>query len=78
MVIAPRLLRLCPRRKEKREFRALDRTFEGRGPGKRQQFYRHLIGGLNESGIILSREILSAIAADEPKVFDAIMAAIKK
>jgi large subunit ribosomal protein L20 len=63
------------RRLKKREFRSLWIVRLNAAARERGSNYGTLMGNLKKSNVLLSRDILAAIAADEPKVFDAIMAA---
>ncbi len=58
------------RRRKKREFRALWITRINAAVRERGTSYREFIHGLKEKNILLSRDILAQLAADEPKAFD--------
>ena len=66
------------RRLKKREFRSLWIVRLNAAAHERGTNYGTLLSNLKKKNIVLSRDILASIAADEPKVFDAIFAAAQK
>jgi len=66
------------RRTKKREFRSLWITRISAAVAERGLSYRKFIAALKAKKIILSRDILAKIAAENPAVFDAIVEAAKK
>lgn len=65
------------RRNKKREFRSLWIQRINAAVTERGLTYRGFIHSLKEKGVLLSRDILANIAAQEPKVFDKIVEKIK-
>jgi large subunit ribosomal protein L20 len=65
------------RRAKKREFRSLWITRIGAAAKEHGLSYRDLIHRLKLKNVILSRDILAKIAAEEPRVFDKIIETIK-
>jgi large subunit ribosomal protein L20 len=66
------------RRVRKREFRALWITRINAAARQRGLTYHQLIGGLKKHKIELSRDILSRLAIEEPKAFDALVAVVNE
>lgn len=66
------------RRNRKRTFRELWNARINAAARLRGLTYSKLIAGLKKSGITLDRKILSELATNEPKAFDAIAAKIEK
>lgn len=65
------------RRNKKREFRSLWITRINAAAVQRGMSYRTFIHKLKEKNIILSRDILAKIAAENPEVFDKIVETAK-
>lgn len=66
------------RRTKKREFRSLWITRINAAVRARGIPYRKFIAGLKEKNILLSRDILAKIAAENPEIFDKIVETVKK
>jgi large subunit ribosomal protein L20 len=66
------------RRNKKREFRSLWIVRLNAAARERGSTYRALIGGMKKNNIVISRDVLAAIAADYPQVFDVVFAATAK
>jgi len=66
------------RRNKKREFRSLWITRLNAAARAQGSSYRALIGGMKKNNIVISRDVLAAIAADYPQVFDVVLAAALK
>jgi large subunit ribosomal protein L20 len=66
------------RRVRRREFRSLWISRINAAARQRNTNYRELMYGLKKSNIILSRDMLAKIAAEQPQVFDKIVEAVKK
>jgi len=65
------------RRVKKREFRSLWITRINAALKERGSSYREFIHQLKEKNILLSRDILAQIAAEEPQVFDKLIEFVK-
>lgn len=65
------------RRNKKREFRSLWIVRINAAARERGMAYRTLMHGLKEKNILLSKDILAKIAAEQPIVFDRIVETIK-
>ncbi len=65
------------RRVKKREFRALWITRINAAVREQGMTYSQFISGLKSKDIILSRDMLSLIAAEEPKAFQALLEKVK-
>jgi large subunit ribosomal protein L20 len=66
------------RRNKKRTFRALWNARINAAARIQGTTYSRLIAGLKKSGIALDRKVLSELAVNEPKAFEAVVKAIKK
>ncbi|HUV39531.1 MAG TPA: 50S ribosomal protein L20 [Planctomycetota bacterium] len=66
------------RRAGKREMRALWITRIGAACRERDFNYSRFIQGLGAAGVALDRKMLSAVAVDDPKTFDALVEVAKK
>ena len=66
------------RRNRKRTFRTLWNSRINAAAHQYEMSYSQLIGSLKKSGIILDRKILSELAVNEPKAFEAVVKAAKK
>jgi large subunit ribosomal protein L20 len=66
------------RRVKKREFRALWITRINAASRARGLTYHQFMGGLKKNKIELSRDILSRLAIEEPKTFDALVKIAKE
>jgi len=66
------------RRLKKREFRSLWITRINAAANQRGTSYHEFMHALKEKKVLLSRDILSQIAAEHPQVFDGIVEAVKK
>lgn len=65
------------RRNKKRTFRALWNARINAAARIQGTTYSRLIAGLKKSGIALDRKVLSELAVNEPKAFEAVVKAIK-
>ena len=65
------------RRTKKRVFRSLWITRLSAATRQRGTSYREFIHSLKENDILISRDILAKIAAENPEVFDKIVAEVK-
>jgi large subunit ribosomal protein L20 len=65
------------RKQKKREFRSLWVIRINAAVRERGLTYNQFIHGLKENNISLSRDILAHLAAEEPTVFDKLIAAVK-
>ena len=65
------------RRRKKREFRSLWIIRINAAVRERGMTYREFIHGLKENNILLSRDILAQLAADEPEAFGELVETIK-
>jgi large subunit ribosomal protein L20 len=63
------------RRNRKRTFRALWNSRINAAARQQNTTYSRLINGMNKAGITLDRKILSELAVNEPKAFEAIVKA---
>ena len=66
------------RRTRKREIRSLWITRIGAACRERDFNYSRFIQGLTAAGVVLDRKMLSAVAVDDPKAFDALVEIAKK
>ena len=66
------------RKQRKRDFRSLWTMRLNAAARERGFTYSRLIDGLHKAGITLDRKVLASIALDHPKVFDKIVASLKK
>lgn len=66
------------RRNKKRTFRALWNARINAAARMQGTTYSRLIAGLKKSGIALDRKVLSELAVNEPKAFEAVVKAVKK
>lgn len=66
------------RRVKKREFRSLWITRINAAVCERGMSYRKFIASLKSKNVIISRDILAQIAAEEPFVFDKLVELVKK
>jgi large subunit ribosomal protein L20 len=66
------------RRNRKRTFRELWNARINAGARLQGTTYSKLIAALKEAGIVLDRKILSELAVNEPKAFEAVVSATKK
>ena len=66
------------RKNRKRTFRELWNARINAAARLNGTTYSKLIAGLKAAGVILDRKILSELAVNEPKAFEAVVAAIKK
>ncbi|MHC4144995.1 MAG: 50S ribosomal protein L20, partial [Planctomycetota bacterium] len=65
------------RKRRKRDFRGLWITRLSAACRQRDIRYSKFINGLKKAGIALNRKMLSEIAIDDPKAFDAVVEAAK-
>ncbi len=65
------------RKRRKRDFRGLWITRLSAACRQRDIRYSEFINGLKKAGIALNRKMLSEIAIDDPKAFDAVVEAAK-
>lgn len=65
------------RKRKKRDFRGLWITRLSAACRQRDIRYSEFINGLKKAGIALNRKMLSEIAIDDPKAFDAVVEAAK-
>lgn len=65
------------RKVKKREFRSLWIVRLNAAARERGMVYRDLIAGLKRKKILISRDILAWIAADQPQAFDKIVETVK-
>jgi len=65
------------RRNKKREFRSLWITRINAASRARGLGYRELIHGLKKNNIILSRDMLALLAAEQPEAFDKLVETVK-
>lgn len=66
------------RRTKKRDFRSLWISRISAASRQRGTSYRQFIAGLKKKNILLSRDILAQIAADNPEVFDRLVELVKE
>lgn len=66
------------RKQRKRDFRSLWTMRLNAAARERGMSYSRLIDALKKANIALDRKVLAAIALEHPKVFDKIVAAVKK
>ena len=66
------------RKAKKRQYRSLWIVRINAAARQRGLTYRDFMSGLKKSGVALSRDILSQIAVEEPKVFDKLAEIAKK
>jgi len=65
------------RRVKKREFRRLWITRISAACRALEMTYSHFIAGLKKAGILLDRKVLSDLALNDPKAFEAVVAEAK-
>ena len=66
------------RRNKKRDIRSLWIVRLNAAARERGSTYRDLIAGMKKNNIVISRDVLAFIAAEHPKAFDVVFAAISK
>jgi large subunit ribosomal protein L20 len=66
------------RRRKKREFRSLWVLRINAAARERNITYREFIHGLREKNVVISRDMLAHLAAEEPTAFDKLVTIVKK